>query len=32
MLPIPAGPGLGIDLNLDALAELSRTDVSELRR
>jgi len=32
MLPIPDGPGLGIDLNLDALAEFSGTQVSELRR
>jgi L-alanine-DL-glutamate epimerase-like enolase superfamily enzyme len=32
MLAIPDKPGLGIDLNLDALAEFSRTDVSELRR
>ena len=32
MLPIPDGPGLGIDFNLDALAEFSRADVSELRR
>jgi len=32
MLAIPDGPGLGIDLNLDALAEFSRADVSELRR
>ena len=31
MLRIPDGPGLGIDLNLDALAEFARTDVSELR-
>ena len=32
MLAIPDGPGLGIDLNLDALAEFSRADVTELRR
>lgn len=32
MLPIPNGPGLGIDLNLDALAEFARADVSDLRR
>jgi D-galactarolactone cycloisomerase len=32
MLPIPDRPGLGIDLNLDALAEFARTDVSDLRR
>lgn len=31
MLAIPDGPGLGIDLNLDALAEFARTDVAELR-
>ncbi|MEO6758194.1 MAG: mandelate racemase/muconate lactonizing enzyme family protein [Saprospiraceae bacterium] len=31
MLAIPDGPGLGIDLNLDALAEFARTDVGELR-
>ena len=29
MLAIPDGPGLGIDLNLDALAEFSRTDVAD---
>ena len=32
MLAIPDGPGLGIELNLDALAEFSRADVTELRR
>ncbi|MBI2687946.1 MAG: mandelate racemase/muconate lactonizing enzyme family protein [Acidobacteria bacterium] len=32
MLPIPYTPGLGIDLNLDALAEFARADVTELRR
>jgi L-alanine-DL-glutamate epimerase-like enolase superfamily enzyme len=32
MLAIPDRPGLGIDLNLDALAEFSRADVSELSR
>jgi len=32
MLEIPEKPGLGIDLNLDALAEFARTDVSALRR
>jgi L-alanine-DL-glutamate epimerase-like enolase superfamily enzyme len=32
MLEIPEKPGLGIDLNLDALAEFARTDVSVLRR
>jgi L-alanine-DL-glutamate epimerase-like enolase superfamily enzyme len=32
MLAIPDEPGLGVDLNLDALAALSRTDVSDLRR
>jgi L-alanine-DL-glutamate epimerase-like enolase superfamily enzyme len=31
MLAIPDGPGLGIDLNLDALAEFSGADVSGLR-
>lgn len=31
MLPIPTRPGLGVDLKLDALAEFSRTDYSELR-
>jgi len=31
MLAIPDKPGLGIDLNLDALAEFARADVSELR-
>lgn len=31
MLAIPDGPGLGIDLNLDALAEFSRSDVAGLR-
>jgi D-galactarolactone cycloisomerase len=31
MLAIPDGPGLGIDLNLDALAQFARTDVAELR-
>jgi L-alanine-DL-glutamate epimerase-like enolase superfamily enzyme len=30
-LPIPCKPGLGVDINLDALAEFSRADVSELR-
>ena len=32
MLTIPDGPGLGIDLNLDALAEFAGVDVAELRR
>jgi L-alanine-DL-glutamate epimerase-like enolase superfamily enzyme len=31
MLAIPSSPGLGIEINLDALAELSRTPASELR-
>ena len=31
MLAIPDGPGLGIDLNLDALAAFSRSDVAGLR-
>lgn len=31
MLPIPDSPGLGIEINLGALAEYSRSDVSELR-
>lgn len=31
MLPIPCGPGLGMEINLDALAEFSRADVSDLR-
>ena len=32
MLPIPDRPGLGIDINLDALAEFARADVSDLKR
>jgi L-alanine-DL-glutamate epimerase-like enolase superfamily enzyme len=31
MLPIPNQPGLGIDINLDALAEYSRTSRSDLQ-
>ena len=31
MLAIPDGPGLGIDLNLDALAAFSQSDVAGLR-
>jgi L-alanine-DL-glutamate epimerase-like enolase superfamily enzyme len=31
MLAIPAKPGLGIEVNLDALAEYSRTPAAELR-
>jgi D-galactarolactone cycloisomerase len=31
MLAIPDKPGLGMEINLDALAEFSRSDVSELR-
>ena len=31
MLPIPARPGLGVDLRLEALAEFSRTDYAEVR-
>lgn len=31
MLPIPDQPGLGIQINLDALAEYSQSDVSDLR-
>jgi L-alanine-DL-glutamate epimerase-like enolase superfamily enzyme len=31
MLPIPDQPGLGIKVNLDALAEYSQSDVSDLR-
>jgi D-galactarolactone cycloisomerase len=31
MLAIPDKPGLGVEINLDALAEFSRSDVSELR-
>lgn len=31
MLPIPEQPGLGIAINLDALAEYSRSDARELR-
>jgi L-alanine-DL-glutamate epimerase-like enolase superfamily enzyme len=30
MLPIPAKPGLGIEIDLNALAELSRSDVSQI--
>jgi D-galactarolactone cycloisomerase len=30
MLPIPDKPGLGIDINLDALAELSRSELASL--
>jgi L-alanine-DL-glutamate epimerase-like enolase superfamily enzyme len=32
MLPIPDRPGLGIEINLDALAEFARADVSDLKR
>jgi L-alanine-DL-glutamate epimerase-like enolase superfamily enzyme len=32
MLAIPGKPGLGIEIDLDALAEFSRSDVSELRQ
>jgi L-alanine-DL-glutamate epimerase-like enolase superfamily enzyme len=32
MLPIPDAPGLGFAIDLDALAALSRMDVSDLRR
>ena len=32
MLPIPATPGLGIEINLDALAEYSRTPLTDLKR
>jgi D-galactarolactone cycloisomerase len=31
MLAIPSTPGLGVEIDLDALAELSRSDISELR-
>jgi D-galactarolactone cycloisomerase len=31
MLPIPEKPGLGIEIDLDALAEFSQSDVSELK-
>jgi D-galactarolactone cycloisomerase len=31
MLPIPEKPGLGIEIDLDALAEFSQADVSELK-
>jgi L-alanine-DL-glutamate epimerase-like enolase superfamily enzyme len=31
MLPIPQKPGLGLDIDLDALASYSRTDARELR-
>jgi L-alanine-DL-glutamate epimerase-like enolase superfamily enzyme len=31
MLAIPDKPGLGVEIDLDALAEFSRSDVSELR-
>ncbi len=31
MLPIPTTPGLGIEINLEALAEFSNTDVQHLR-
>jgi len=31
MLPIPTTPGLGIDINLAALAEYSRTPLAELK-
>jgi L-alanine-DL-glutamate epimerase-like enolase superfamily enzyme len=31
MLAIPSAPGLGLDLNLDALAEFTRTSLSELK-
>lgn len=31
MLPIPDKPGLGLEINLDALAELARVDRSSLR-
>lgn len=32
MLPIPSTPGLGIEINLDALAEYSRTPLPDLKR
>ena len=32
MLPIPATPGLGIEINLDALAEYSWTPLTDLKR
>ena len=32
MLPIPAKPGLGVEMNLDALAEYSRTTLKDLKR
>jgi D-galactarolactone cycloisomerase len=32
MLPVPATPGLGVDINLDALAEYSRTTLTDLKR
>jgi L-alanine-DL-glutamate epimerase-like enolase superfamily enzyme len=32
MLEIPSKPGLGIEINMDALAEYSRTGTDELRR
>ncbi len=32
MLPIPAAPGLGVEINLDALAEYSRTPLTDLKR
>ncbi|HUQ92365.1 MAG TPA: mandelate racemase/muconate lactonizing enzyme family protein [Bryobacteraceae bacterium] len=32
MLPIPSTPGLGIEINLDALAEYSRTPLADLKR
>ena len=31
MLPIPTTPGLGIEINLDALAEFSHTDLKHLQ-
>jgi D-galactarolactone cycloisomerase len=32
MLPIPVTPGLGVEINLDALAEYSRTSLTDLKR
>ena len=32
MLPIPVTPGLGVGINLDALAEYSRTGLTDLKR
>jgi hypothetical protein len=31
MLPIPSKPGLGIQINLEALAEFSSVDVSNVQ-